>query len=381
MRVARGSTTWWAVASVCASACATSAPRQTGFMEAIPGVQMSASELRLRVRDLQDYIAATIEVASEDLAESTSHRRYQINAYLWRTNAIAAVQAVAFREDPLAALGDLIFLSSGMRHYFESDAAPELFGDSSAIALRAARRVDAATRALGESVVRDASWPVRLARLDSVAVAYPMVDLSFGQASVLTNAVALTERGPAGGLAAVASIDQVARDLSSRMNLYYKYLPKQFRWQMELFTLRLYETFGDSVRTDLHGVTTSINELTALVDAIVDTALIEGGGLVQDVAERERRAVLTEVDRQRIATLLALQGDLDAILADAQRQRVETLASVDSLLRATQESLVADSRGLVDHVFLRLAQLLLAMVVGAGVLVVLFNVTRRRHLA
>ena len=122
---------WLLLATVVGMGCSVgTAPRQTALMETIPGVEMTTSELKLRVRDFQDYFATTVEEASGDIVDAEENRLFKVNSYLWRTNSIAAVQAVAFQQDPLAALGDLIVFTARMRNYFDSGAAPELFGDS-----------------------------------------------------------------------------------------------------------------------------------------------------------------------------------------------------------------------------------------------------------
>lgn len=370
---------WVSLATLVGVGCMGNAPRQTALMETIPGVDMSTSELKLRVRDFQDFFAATVEEASGEIVDAEDNRLYKVNSYLWRTNSIAAVQAVAFQPDPLAALGDLIIFTGRMRDYFDSGVAPELFGESYPLAVTAAHAVAARSRELGDRVIATPDWPDRERRLDSIGLADPMVNLSFGHASQMTDAAAISASVTVGGLSAVASIDQVARDLSGRMNVYYKYLPKQFRWQMELFTLRLYETFGDSVRADVADITASIQELTTLVEEVVDTVLTEVELLAQETIARERDAILTEVDRQRVATLLAVRADLAEILDDVQRQRTETLVALDSLIGGTERAVVDHSRELVDHVFIRVAQLLLAAGVGLVVLIVLYNVTRKKR--
>ncbi len=359
-------------------ACATGAPRQTALMETIPGVNVSSNELKLRVRDFQDYFAATVEDASNEIVTIEENRSYKVNSYLWRTNSIAAVQAIAFQADPLAALGDLIIFSARMRTYLESNAAV-LFGESYPVAVDAARTVYVEAREFGRRIVTAPDWPDRMARLDSVALASPMTNLTFGQVSDMTDAAAITASRTVGGLSAVASIDEVARDLSGRMNVYYKYLPKQFRWQIEMFTLRLLDTFGDSVRADVNEITSSIQTLTSLIDGAIDTVLTDVEVLAQETIANERAAILSEVDRQRVATLLAVRADLEQILEDVQRQRAETLVAVDSLIGGTERAVVTHSRELVDHVFIRVAQLLIGVGVGLAVLIVLYNVTRKKR--
>ena len=83
---------WLPIVALVGLGCIPGGARQTALMEAIPGVDMSTMELKLRVRDFQDYFAATVEEASQQIVEAEVNRLYKVNSLLWRTNSIAAVQ-------------------------------------------------------------------------------------------------------------------------------------------------------------------------------------------------------------------------------------------------------------------------------------------------
>jgi hypothetical protein len=97
-----------------------------------------------------------------------------------------------------------------------------------------------------------------------------------------------------------------------------------------------------------------------------------------DLVRGERIAVLEDVDRQRVATLATLLREVanerTVALAAVDEQRRLAMTDVDSL----RVRLVADELRVVDHMVLRLAQLVGALVVVTGTGLLL---TRRRAVA
>jgi hypothetical protein len=97
-----------------------------------------------------------------------------------------------------------------------------------------------------------------------------------------------------------------------------------------------------------------------------------------DLVRGERIAVLQDVDRQRVATLATLLREVanerTVALAAVDEQRRLAMTDVDSL----RVRLVADELRVVDHMVLRLAQLVGALVVVTGTGLLL---TRRRAVA
>jgi hypothetical protein len=97
-----------------------------------------------------------------------------------------------------------------------------------------------------------------------------------------------------------------------------------------------------------------------------------------DLVRGERIAVLQDVDRQRVATLATLLREVanerTVALATVDEQRRLAMTDVDSL----RVRLVADELRVVDHMVLRLAQLVGALVVVTGTGLLL---TRRRAVA
>jgi hypothetical protein len=149
---------------------------------------------------------------------------------------------------------------------------------------------------------------------------------------------------------------------------------------MELFALRAYDEVGEDLFTDVNEVAVALTSIDARIAALTDSLLAEIEVLAGEVIARERSAILTEVDRERIATIEALHAELAFVLADVERQRTETIRSVDDLVADIRSDLVSDVDEVVDDALRRVTRLAvglgLGLFVALALLVLLYNRTR-----
>jgi len=348
-------------------------------METLPGLDLSTNELRFVLLDYHDYIVATIEDATRHMASLQTDRQEKLNTVVWRSNLVSAAQEFAFEADPLAGLTEMYVLSRRQLTYFESPAAEQLFGPPHTLAVEAARSIHQRARDLAYYITDVADLETRLARLDSVAAADPLGDLAFFEGSGLNLPESFVPEA-AGGLATLGSIEQTTRDLSDRVNVYYRYLPRQLRWEMERVALIAYEEYGEELSADISGISSALSSLDQRVATITDSLVAEIQAFAAESVARERSTILTEIDRERLATIDALRAELQLVLADVERQRTETLRSMADLVAATQTAVVADLGsaidGVLDRVTMLLAGLGAAAFVALGLLILLFNRTR-----
>lgn len=361
-------------------ACQTALPRQTQTMRSTPSIEMSTHELRTRVHNFHDYTVTEVERAAYRIAEAEHDHDRQLNALQWRNGTVSAVQEFAFHPDPYAGLAGMLVFIARMRDYLDGPAATTLFGPSDTIAIDAIAEVQARGRTLAKYVLRDEGEAARrLARVDSVAAADPLQDVDFleGTTFVPPNMV-LNAQG--GGLAAVAGMEESLSELSDRVNIYYRYLPRQMRWEMEVLALKAYDEVGEDFFANAGEIATSLASLDARVEMLSDSALEAAHILADETVVRERTVVLSEVDRQRLATLQQLHEELALLLGDVERQRSETLATLDATVAATRASVMDDARAMVDEVVRRVVVLAVllggAFFLALGLLVVLYNRTR-----
>lgn len=157
------------------------------------------------------------------------------------------------------------------------------------------------------------------------------------------------------------SIDDKVGQMLSRLAFFNENILHRIHWQTELAVIEAVDAsavpaLGDAAGEGLVAITRLTQEIPALVS-------------------RERRATLAEIDEQRVATLAALEGERKAVMTDLTRERESLVASVEEMRGKTLKEL----RGLVDHAFVRLLQLLvLVAVVSAVGLVMYFRHSRQR---
>jgi hypothetical protein len=366
------------VAAAC-SACSTAAPRQTEYMESIPGLRLTINEMRVLLLDYHDYFSSRVATAAGLMYREQTDPQHRINSLTWRNNSVSAAQEFAFETDPLVGLVKLMVLSSRMRDYFEGPASEEIFGPPHGYALDVARDLRERGFELARRVSTAPDLEIRLQRVDSAAAADPLEGLSLLEGAVFAAPETfVTESG--GGLRTLGSIEQTTRDLSERLNVYYRYLPRQLRWELELLVMETHNDFIDDAMSDVDEISSSLASVDARIGFVTDSLVAELLLVGDEMVARERAMILGDVDRQRLETIASLEEELELLLADVERQRTETLRAVDELVAGARTDAVTDVDRVLDRALARLARLafgfLVALLVGAAVLIVLHNRTR-----
>ena len=335
--------------------------------------------MRVLVLDYHDYYSSRVATAARRMYDEQTDPRHRVNTLIWRNNSVSAAQEFAFDPDPLVGLVQLMVLSARMRDYFEGPAPEELFGPPHGYALEAARDLHERGFELARRVATAPDIEVRLQRVDSAAAADPLEGLSLLEGSVFAAPETfVTESG--GGLQALGSIEQTTRDLSERLNVYYRYLPRQLRWELELLLLEAQNDFLDDVLSDVGDMSATLASVDARIAFVTDSLVAELLLVGDEMVARERAMILADVDRQRLETIGALEEELTRVLADVERQRTETLQAVDELVAGARADAVTDVDRVLDEALGRFARLafglLFALLVGAALLIVLYNRTR-----
>jgi hypothetical protein len=381
------------LAAIQVSGCATSAPHQTRIMREQTGLEISAEELRIRVRSLAIPFSGMIEEAADALEQATAEPRLRTVGLRWKTNAIPAVQTSLFNPDPLAALLDTWALIAQLRLFLDQVPGEAATEEARSGALAALDRMESEI----EQLVRSAANPGAVERTrDKVyawAAANPIELTVSSRRSATTDLAALTAEARPGLRQAIGGLTMGMGDVWARLDAYSAYLPKQARWQAELLVSQV---LGDEDVGEAFG---DFSELTAALEEIAATV-----EQVPAVAAGEREAVLDALQRERIASFEALNGEFLAAVDRLLERRLQTageaiarerlalmtavsgerVAVLDALheerLGAMQDlggvmgGLSEDAmRRLVDHAFTRAVELLgllvLLSLVGAFVYV------------
>jgi hypothetical protein len=156
---------------------------------------------------------------------------------------------------------------------------------------------------------------------------------------------------------------EMAQDAQQMALVFASHMPKEVRWQSEL----LIASLTDSLR--FSSLLAAIEQMEVLQETsrfLRETPTLlakERAAVFREISE-ERLEMLREIDRQRLTTLQEL-------MAWARGEREAMLAEMARMVASEREAVFVDvdaiTRGVVDHIFLRLVQVGAALVVLAFV--------------
>jgi hypothetical protein len=323
------------------------------------GIQASDVELRTATVALGRDLLREIEVAGDSIEAMTKDVGVRRNSLLWKLSCVPAVEEAVLRQDPVVAMIDLSAFQAQASDFLESPAGAETFGAELVVAQRGIARLQAGWGAAAASVGVHLSDADR-GKLLEWARAHPIERVPFTRPTLAGGlAHTLREQNSSIG-AAVGGMQQTLDRLEFRISLTNEFAVKQAKWLSELTAMDMRASPEAAELRGTLGSTRALAEETP------------------DLIRRERTAILEDVDRQRVATLAtllrAVAKERTIALAAVDEQRRLAMTDVDSL----RVRVVADELIVVDHMMLRLAQLVGALVVVTGTGLLL---TRRRTVA
>ena len=320
-------------------------------------LESSTSELRTLAVEMGRESLRQIEIAADSIDAATESLTVHRNTLYLRLSSVTAITEASLQPDPVHAMLDLYAFRLQLANFVSSPAGYAAFGDQMAIAQRALDRNASRWEAVAQSTGGRLTDSGRT-QITSWAQSHPIDHLPFTRTS-LASALAATLREQDLSIgAAVGGMQESIDRLEFRISLLNENALKQAAWLSQLAALEL-KASPDVA--ELRGTLHSTREL------IEDTP-----GLVA----HERRAVLSEVDKQRRETLAALTLEFDrqrvALMEAVASERVIVLSTVDELRQQIMRDadslrlrLVEDGIRVVDHLMLRLAELSAALLLLA----------------
>jgi hypothetical protein len=356
------------------SGCSTKAPEQTAVMRSVGDLGMTSRRIRVGATSILNAYMSNIEVTADSIISATTDPGVQFNALVWKANAIPAFQRAMFHPDPLVSFVDGWTLTVQMREYFEAGGGRDLFGPQQPFAVRTSRYLELAT----DSAVRARLEPEIHGRLRRVvydwAEQYPLDNPLFLRRSVAETVHDVMGAERLGGMGTLGSMAEMAQDAQQMALVFASYIPKEVRWQSEL----LIASLTDSLR--FNSLLAAIEHMEVMEEAArflretPDLLAGERAAVFREINE-ERLETLREIDRQRLTTLQEL-------MAWARTEREMMLEEVARVVAGEREAVLAEAdaitRGIVDHIFLRLVQVGAVLVVLAFVGLWLFGRARAR---
>jgi len=356
------------------------------------GVQQTAAESKVHLYEYLRWFGAEIVAAADDVRVTEKDPVVQESALRLKANAVSSMQVAVFQRDPLAALADAWALTAAMVRFFADGNGKDLFGGSQSRVLEALQGLEVEVEELAQGIVGKERVDAVRPEIQRFVRDNPIRDLSFGRRSAGLRASAVTAAAWGTSVtSAVAQIDETARELSDRLTIYAEQLPQIARWQGEILLLQSEREFLTKPVTNIDDIDKrlgTIDDNFATVTGFVTStpAIIAAERtLMLEALARERTTLLSEVDRQRVATLVSLTAEREAILAaiadlrgatftDLGTQTERSLDRMDKLSTATVQDVGRVSKDTIDHLFWRALELLL---VGCAAFAVLTLTLRR----
>jgi hypothetical protein len=339
------------------------------MMKDLEGVEMTAAELGIRLREFGKYFISKTEEASEEIRIKSNDITVKKNALQWRLNAIpAAIQALSI-SDPIAAGTDIWALCFQQHQFFTDGYGKNVLGKYQYIA------VDASTELLNEIEKIAHDYRDEKYRADAIKEVtewtrqYPIKDLNFHRRSTLDLlAKALGSQEYSLG-STVGDIAISVHSIQKQITLYTELLPKQIKWQAQYTA---YEIFGDSTMESVMQNFNTITHSTSRITDVVEQSSLLVEELQQstlDNINNQRLSTLQAVTQERIAILEAITVERIAILNDINTKRDETLHKLEEMTTKIMNRSSLFAVDIIDTIFWRV--LILSAIIFVGLILLI----------
>ncbi len=364
------------------------APQKSGLMEReAADAKLTARQLRTMVNEFVVLFADRIELAGDTILASTQDPAIRRNTLLWKINSISEAYQAASRHDPLGAYLDLWILSRQMTSMIDSELGEQWFGEWRTFVSRECWQLD--KRLAGIQLALGSKTRFGEDFVAKFAADFPLSSLYFDREPIASRYIEEV-REPVRDLSHVAvNLDENIDELRKLTVLFADHLPKQSRWEAELFLM-------DATRSPV--IDAPLRSLEAAAQAV--TSMANTVEQVPDLVERERTALHSIVTAERLATLEhieAMRSDtLDqlreerkillaavtsereaasswisaertAVTEELDTQLATALESVDAIAASRVAEFVRETPGVIDHLVGRIVQI--AVTVLAGLLI------------
>jgi hypothetical protein len=340
------------------------APAKPPLMANMVKEDVSLEQLRAIDYEYASRFGQIVAACVHEIVDQVDDSRVLDRAYQWRMWAAAEARSAAFDQDPFAGLLELWVLAGQQLQYFAEGGGKDAFRDHQERAVVTARHLEQVVREEAAGVMIDELFQSLSKSVEAWIDEHPIE----GQLSVRPTARAhlagLVSVKRQGGLKAVGSIEDTFRDLNDRLEILTVQMPVEARWQAEYLTNALFE---DRFEGRADSFIDAVGEVAGFVQRF--EAKLDGQtGALLDGLQRERSAVFEAIGEERAIILEALAQERESLMADLDEQLLSATTELDKV-----------GRDLIDHFFLRLIQILLALgVVGLLTVVVMLLVLRRR---
>ena len=322
---------------------------------------VTVTQLRSRNYEYAVHFAELVSMCVAEIVASSDDAEVRKHASQWRMWASPQARAAAFDHDPLIGLLELWALSAQQRQYFTEGAGKNAFGEHQGCALETARELEEeGGRIISVVLAKDDKEALYEAGFAWVAE-HPIQGQLAVRPTARSDLARLVPEERQGGLKAVGSIEDTFTDLNDRLSILTLQMPVEARWQAEYLVNSLFE---ERVAEPTRSVVDSVEQMVELF------------GELEDVFGEQTNTLLAGVDEARLAVFEAVAEERTAVLAAVTEERASVMDKLDEQMLSATTELDRVGRGLVDHVFLRLVQVLVLV----AVFKVLMTLLRRRRM-
>jgi len=341
---------------------------------------MSPTELRIRMQELSVLCAGIIEKAGDEIIAQTNDPAIKRKALLWKMNSIPALYKAFYNPKPLIAMLDSWALSLQMKQFFKSKAGQKAFGEWHIYGRNAAALIEAKMVQLAKlmSPTGDISLPENF--IQSWSDDNPIQIPFFVRESLVPILSSGAAEKALSAFQAAANLPYQLDDITNRFTVYGDYLPKQARWQSELLLSDL--GVHEKIDTLIAELTTATQVLQQVGEVVEKSPgfITDERSAVLEVFRNERLETLSAINKQRIETLDtinqqrietldfltrekaaiidALENERKIVLEVLKSERHIVLTEVESMGNRIVQDGIKELDKLIDHFFLRAAQLI-----------------------
>ena len=198
---------------------------------------------------------------------------------------------------------------------------------------------------------------------------------NFHRESIMPDYAKIMEDPDLGVLASVSRLSVGLPEIAYRLSVYNEYLPRQARWQAELLVNDVSSKEGiKATMEELSGLLEVLNRIIPLVEKIPDLIARERVAFLKALRE-ERLATFESIDEQRVSTLDRFTQERVSTIEALREERIAALQDIDNMANQIVDKALTRTEGLIDHTFLRTAQLLGSVLILCfiiGLIAVLF---------
>jgi hypothetical protein len=298
--------------------CASGPTRKSSSVKSAPKVESSATELSSRNQSLLAVYSAEIESAADQIILESPSAAARRQALLWKIDAIPVLQKCLLNTDPVVAALDSWAFIFQMKEYMERPAVKQVFAGQYPIVAATLKNMDAEMQQLVQVAAPSAKIPAVRQTIADWAQAHPVHPNLAGRQSFEAERIREVGEANLGTMASIRALGESLGDLTARLDSYNAYTPKQARWQAELM-------LSDLARSP--GVSSALSNAATLTDALAKTS--NSMEQMPELVGQTRAAVMSDVDRQRLAAQSFVQEEREQIFNSLARERVALTADIN----------------------------------------------------